>query len=59
MRDILRAAIEKAFDPSQLEDAIVENVGEFIDYDDIACALLQRRRGDVEDLALCVAEDLL
>lgn len=56
--EIIRKALENAFDPSELQEAIEDMIGEYIDYDDIARDLLNRCQDLIHDVALSLADDL-
>lgn len=57
--EIIRKALENAFDPSALEEAIEDIIGEYIDYDDIARHILNRHQDLILDIALAIADDLI
>lgn len=57
--EIIRKALENAFDPSELQEAIEDIIGEYIDYDEIARDILNSRQDLIHDVALTLANDLI
>lgn len=56
-RTRIRELVEAAFDSDALEEAIIEKIGDFIDYDDVAERLLRRWEDEISDAALEFADD--
>ena len=53
----IRELVEAAFDSDALEEVLIEKIGEFIDYDDVAERLLRRWEDEISDAALEFADD--
>ena len=59
MERYLRKLIEKVFDPSELETAMEEKIGDYFDYEEIADELLLSHQDDIASIAAAVATDYL
>lgn len=57
--DIIRKALENAFDPSELQEAIEDSIGEYIDYEEIARDILNSCQDLIHDVTLSFAYDLI
>lgn len=53
----LHSLVEAAFDREALEDAIIEKIGSFIDYEEVAERLLSSWEEEISDAALEFAEN--
>lgn len=53
----IRELVEAAFDSDALEEVLIEKIGDFIDYDDVAERLLRRWEDEISDAALEFADD--
>lgn len=53
----IRDLVEAAFDFDTLQEAIIERIGDFIDYDDVAARLLRQWEVEISNAALEIAED--
>lgn len=53
----LNELLKAAFDYDALDEAIIEKIGDYIDYDEVAERLLSRWEDAISDIAVQIAED--
>lgn len=59
MNSLLRKLIENALDLDLLEEKMQDSIAESIDYEDLACELLDHWQDEIQSMAVEVAKDLL
>lgn len=55
----LRALIEAAFEPTQFHEALINQIQDHIDYDEVAEKVLEAYEQEITDIAADIACDIL